>query len=80
MTKIGGFLRRKNLTKLTLYLKRILAAVGDAQPSRNTDAVGIADVSRLVKNITENEIRGFSPDAGQGNKFFHGSRNFSVKI
>ena len=54
VTKIRGFLGRQALAQLTLHLKGVLAAVGNAQAAGDADAVGIADVGRLVIDIPEN--------------------------
>ena len=80
VTEIGGFFRRKYLTQLAFYLKGILASVSHAQPSGDADAVGVADISRLMIDVTQNQIGGFAADAGEGGLFLLGTGNFAAVL
>ena len=80
MAVVVGLLWRNAFPKLTFHLKGILGTVRDSQLSCNTDTVGIADISRLTVDITQNQIGCFAAHTGKGRQLLHGSRNFSVMI
>ena len=71
MAEVVGFLRGNDPAQLLLHLQGILAAVGDAQPSGNADAVGVADVALLSVDITQDEVSGLAAHAGQGQQVLH---------
>ena len=64
MAKIGAFLRRQDGSELLFHLLRVLA-LGKAQTTANTDAVGVTDntAGHAIK-ITQQKIGGFSSHAG----------------
>ena len=56
MAEVVGLLWRDDLPQLLLYLQGVLAAVGDAQPSGDADAVGVADVALLAVDVAQNQV------------------------
>ena len=52
VAEITGFLRGDGLAQLPLHLDRVLGPVGDAKPTGDADAVGVAYVCRLTEHIS----------------------------
>ena len=73
MAEVVGLLGRDPLPQLPLHLKGILGAVGDPQPSRDADAVGVADIGGLAEHVPQNQIGGLAPHAGKAGQFLHGA-------
>ena len=64
VAEIRAFLRRQDGSELLFHLLRVLA-LGKAQTTANTDAVGVTDntAGHAIK-ITQQKIGGFSSHAG----------------
>ena len=80
MTEAAGLFRRKDRTQLLFHAQRIGAAVGKSETSRDADTVRIADVSRLVVDVAQDEIRRFAPDPGEGQKLLHRVGDFAAVL
>ena len=71
VTEVVGLLRRDDPAELLLHLERVLVSIGDAQPSCDADAVGVADIALLPIDIAQHQIGGLAPHTGQGQQILH---------
>ena len=65
VAEVVGLLRGNDTAQLLLHLQGILAAVGDAQPPGDADAVGVADIAILAVNVAQDQVGGLAPHTGQ---------------
>ncbi|MPM94519.1 hypothetical protein SDC9_141665 [bioreactor metagenome] len=81
VAKVVGLLGRQDLPKLGFHLGGVTGPVGEAQPSRQADAMSIGDHhTGGVENVSQDEISRFAPYAGQLQKVFHIVGDFPAVI
>lgn len=79
VAEVVGFLRRDGTAQLLFHLEGVFASVGDAQPSGDADAVGVADVALLPVDVAQNEIGGLAAHAGQRQQIVHVVGDFAAE-
>lgn len=71
---------RNKLNKLFFSCQGCFGSNGEAYARGNPEYVGVYGHVWLLVHHRSNHVGGFPAHAGQLNKFFHGERNFSLKL
>ena len=80
VAEIAGLFRGKAEPKLLFNLEGILAAVGQAQAARDADAMGVAHITLLAENISQNEVGRLTAYAGQTQEIVHSARHLAAVV